>query len=120
MSNKIKKITVVTLVAIIAIIFLGSAAGKVSGSEQMVKMAAGFGFSTVSFKVLGNNRNFSGSVIHFPQDRSFWYGITGCLHGWWNCHTPAARPTDYGSCDYRVPDLRHRSGSFSGTDRKVV
>lgn len=53
MSNKIKKITVITLVAIIAIIFLGSAAGKVFGSEQMVKMAAGFGFSTVSFKVLG-------------------------------------------------------------------
>ncbi len=55
------------MVALIAIVFLGSALGKISGSDQMMKMAAGFGFSTGSFQVLGVVEIIAVLLFIFPR-----------------------------------------------------
>ena len=41
------------LAGLVALIYIGSAAGKLSGSADAVKMAEGFGISAGSFTILG-------------------------------------------------------------------
>ncbi|RWY47372.1 DoxX family protein [Mucilaginibacter gilvus] len=74
MSKKTKNIIVTLLLALIAIIFLGSAIGKISGSEQMMKMATGFGFSEMDFKVLGLIEIVGIALFIFPRT-----GVLGAL-----------------------------------------
>lgn len=52
-SEKTKKIIYWVLTGLVAFIFLGSAAGKLSGNEEAIKMASGFGLDAKTYALLG-------------------------------------------------------------------
>jgi hypothetical protein len=53
MTHKTKNIIYWALTGLVAFVFLGSAAGKFSGNEEALKMAAGFGLDASTYTMLG-------------------------------------------------------------------
>ncbi|NBY29588.1 MAG: DoxX family protein [Sphingobacteriia bacterium] len=52
-SEKTKTIIYWALTGLVAFIFLGSAAGKLIGNEDAIKMASGFGLNAKTYALLG-------------------------------------------------------------------
>jgi hypothetical protein len=52
-SEKTKRIIYWVLTSLISMVFLGSAAGKLSGSEEALKMAGSFGLDAKTFTMIG-------------------------------------------------------------------
>lgn len=52
-SEKSKKIVGWVLTFLVALVFLGSAAGKLFGNEEAIKMAAGFGIDANTYLLIG-------------------------------------------------------------------
>ena len=52
MTHKTKNIIYWALTGLVAFVFLGSAAGKFSGNEEALKMAAGFGLDASTYTML--------------------------------------------------------------------
>lgn len=53
MKNKTKNIIYWALTGLVAFVFLGSAAGKLSGNEEALKMATGFGLDANKYTMIG-------------------------------------------------------------------
>lgn len=52
-TEKSKKVIYWILTGLVSFVFLGSAAGKLTGTEEALKMAAGFGLDAGKYKLLG-------------------------------------------------------------------
>lgn len=52
-SEKTKKIIYWVLTGLVTLVFLGSATGKLTGNEEALKMAAGFGLDAKTYTIIG-------------------------------------------------------------------
>lgn len=52
-SEKTKKIIYWVLTGLVTLVFLGSATGKLTGKEEALKMAAGFGLDAKTYTIIG-------------------------------------------------------------------
>ena len=73
-SEKTKKIIYWVLTGLVAFVFLGSAAGKLTGNEKAIKMAAGFGLDAKTYTMLGVVELLCLLLFIFPRT-----GILGTL-----------------------------------------
>lgn len=73
-SEKTKKIIYWVLTGLVAFVFLGSAAGKLTGNEEAIKMAAGFGLDAKTYTMLGVVELLCLLLFIFPRT-----GILGTL-----------------------------------------
>ena len=66
-SEKTKKIIYWVLTGLVSFIFLGSAAGKLTGNEEAVKMAASFGIDAHNYTMIGIVELVSLLLFIFPR-----------------------------------------------------
>ena len=52
-SEKTKKIIYWVLTGLVTLVFLGSATGKLTGNEEALKLAAGFGLDAKTYTIIG-------------------------------------------------------------------
>lgn len=74
MSEKVKNSILWVLTALVAALFLFSAFGKITGNEESIKMAAGFGIDATAFLTLGIVELLAVALFIIPRT-----GVLGTL-----------------------------------------
>lgn len=119
MSTKTRNIIGWALTAVLAFVFISSAFMKLSGSEQAVKGAAGFGVSTDTLRLIGVIEIVSVLLFIIPRTGAGFATFSGIFRRC-HCYTFRAQTSNYGTGCFSMSALDYSNHTLSGAKPKVV